>query len=284
MIELKGLTKRYGELTALDDVSLTVADGEAVALWGPNGAGKTTIVRSILGLIGYEGFIEVNGIDARRRPKAARHMIGHVAQELSFYDDLTLVDTLTFVARLRGTRQERVEEKLELVELEQHRQKRVRELSGGMKQRLGIAAALLGDPPVLLLDEPTASLDVASRERMVAVIEKLRTPERSVILTSHDLGEVGMLVDRVIALADGRIQQECAPSDLADRLGIRSWLHLMVEGDQLGEALDVLAAQGFTAHANSSGVLVEVSAQRKAEALSLLGDGGIRVRDFEVWR
>jgi ABC-type multidrug transport system ATPase subunit len=284
MIELKGLTKRYGELTVLDDVSLTVADGEAVALWGPNGAGKTTIVRSILGLISYEGTVEVDGIDARRRPKAARHLIGHVPQELSFYDDLSLIDTLDFVANLRGIPLERADENLELVQLGDHRDKRVRELSGGMKQRLGIAAALLGDPPVLLLDEPTASLDVTSRERMVEVIEGLRTPQRSIVLTSHDLGEVGMLVDRVIALADGRIQQECAPSELADRLGIRSWLHLILDHDSAERGLVLLEEVGFPAHANGSGLLVEVSAQRKAEALSTLRDGGVDVRDFEVWR
>jgi ABC-type multidrug transport system ATPase subunit len=284
MIELKGLTKRYGELTVLDDVSLTVADGEAVALWGPNGAGKTTIVRSILGLISYEGTVEVDGIDARRRPKAARHLIGHVPQELSFYDDLSLIDTLDFVANLRGIPLERADENLELVQLGDHRDKRVRELSGGMKQRLGIAAALLGDPPVLLLDEPTASLDVTSRERMVEVIEGLRTPQRSIVLTSHDLGEVGMLVDRVIALADGRIQQECAPSELAERLGIRSWLHLILDHDSAEKALVLLEEDGFAAHANGSGLLVEVSAQRKAEALSTLRDGGVDVRDFEVWR
>jgi ABC-type multidrug transport system ATPase subunit len=284
MIELKGLTKRYGELTVLDDVSLTVADGEAVALWGPNGAGKTTIVRSILGLISYEGTVEVDGIDARRRPKAARHLIGHVPQELSFYDDLSLIDTLDFVANLRGIPLERADENLELVQLGEHRHKRVRELSGGMKQRLGIAAALLGDPPVLLLDEPTASLDVTSRERMVEVIEGLRTPQRSIVLTSHDLGEVGMLVDRVIALADGRIQQECAPSELAERLGIRSWLHLILDHDSAEKALVLLEEDGFAAHANGSGLLVEVSAQRKAEALSTLRDGGVDVRDFEVWR
>jgi ABC-type multidrug transport system ATPase subunit len=284
MIELKGLTKRYGELTVLEDVSLTVADGEAVALWGPNGAGKTTIVRSILGLISYEGTVEVDGIDARRRPKAARHLIGHVPQELSFYDDLSLIDTLDFVANLRGIPLERADENLELVQLGEHRHKRVRELSGGMKQRLGIAAALLGDPPVLLLDEPTASLDVTSRERMVEVIEGLRTPQRSIVLTSHDLGEVGMLVDRVIALSDGRIQQECAPSELADRLGIRSWLHLILDHDSAERGLALLEEVGFPAHTNGSGLLVEVSAQRKAEALSTLRDGGVDVRDFEVWR
>jgi ABC-type multidrug transport system ATPase subunit len=119
---------------------------------------------------------------------------------------------------------------------------------------------------------------------MVEVIEGLRTPQRSIVLTSHDLGEVGMLVDRVIALSDGRIQQECAPSELADRLGIRSWLHLILDHDSAERGLALLEEVGFPAHTNGSGLLVEVSAQRKAEALSTLRDGGVDVRDFEVWR
>lgn len=284
MIELDRVTKRYGAVTVLDDVSLRVDDGEAIALWGPNGAGKTTIVRCILGLISYEGTVRVNGVDGRRRSKGVRRMIGHVAQELSFYDDMTLIETLSFVSRLRGLPVSGVDDKLELVNLHQHRNKRVRELSGGMKQRLGIAAALLGDPPVLLLDEPTASLDVTAREHMVKVIDGLRTPQRSVILTSHDLGEVGMLVDRVIALADGKVQHECAPSELADLLGIRSWLHLILDRDAVPTALELLEENGFPARANNSGLLVEVSAQRKADALSALVAGGVDVRDFEVWR
>lgn len=284
MIRAENLTKRYDRSLALDGVSFTVADGESVALWGPNGAGKTTIVRCILGLVNFEGDISVNGVDCRSDPKATRKMLGHVSQDLSFFDDATAWETLELVAAIRRVDHPRVEEVLEQVELIDHRAKRVRELSGGMRQRLAIAAALIDDPPVLLLDEPTASLDVSSREKMARLLEDLRTPDRSMILTSHDLDEVGMLVDRVIAMADGRIQQECHPSELAERLGIRSWLHVIIDAEQTPKATAVLGENGFNVRPNSSGVLVEVSAQRKAAALSTLEAGGISVRDFEVWR
>lgn len=284
MIRVEGLTKRFGDVTVLDDVSFTVPEGEAVALWGPNGAGKTTAVRCILGFLGYEGEIEVNGIDARRRPKAVRHIVGHVPQELVFYDDLTISETLDLSRRLRGVDESRTGEMLELVDLDAHRTKKVRELSGGMKQKLGIALALLGDPPALLLDEPTSSLDVASREHMIEVLEALETEGRSIILTTHDLDEVGMLVDRVLAMEDGKVIEECAPSELAERLGLRSWLHLIVGPGQQEAAVELLTTRGFRAHTNSSGILVEVSAQRKGKALHTLQESGFEIVDLEVWR
>lgn len=284
MIRVDGLTKHYRRHVVLDDVSFEVADGEAVAFWGPNGAGKTTIVRCILNLVRYEGIIEVNGLDARRRPKAVRALAGYVPQELSFYDDLTIAETLQLSARIRRVGDERALEVVDLVDLGPHVNKRVRELSGGMKQRLGVALALLSDPPVLLLDEPTSSLDVAAREQMVRLIEDLRSPGRVVVLTSHHVDEVGMLVDRVLAMEDGRIIEECAPSELAERLGLHSWLHVILANGHLDRAVEVLSADGFAAHRNSKGVLVEVSAQRKAAALSRLRDSGIDIVDFEVWR
>lgn len=284
MITVDHLSKAYGRSVVLDEIGFTVADGEAVALWGPNGAGKTTVVRCILDLIRYEGSIEVNGLDARRRSKAVRQLIGYVPQELSFYDDFTVVETLDLSRQLRRLPADRPEEVVGLVDLEAHVSKRVRELSGGMKQRLGVALALLADPPVLLLDEPTSSLDVAAREQMVKLIEGLRTPERSVLLTSHHVDEVGMLVDRVLAMEQGRIIEECPPSELAERLGLSSWLHVILARAEAERAVELLRSGGFSARPNSQGILVEVSAQRKADALSCLRDSGIEIEDFEVWR
>ena len=161
--------------------------------------------------------------------------------------------------------------------------KRVRELSGGLKQRLGLATALLPDPAVLLLDEPTSNLDAAARESAVELLHDLRSPERVMVVTSHHLEEVGMLVDRVVAMEDGRITVECPPNQLAERLGLRAWLHVVVAGTVEG-AVVALRDQGFDAKANSYGVLIEVSAQEKGRALGALANAGIAVKDLEVWR
>lgn len=284
MIRVEGLRKMYGGVVAVDDVSFSVASGESVALWGHNGAGKTTIVRCLFGLVSYEGTVTVGGHDARRDGKAARRLMGHVPQELSFFDDLEVSETLAFSARLRGVPPARIDETLETVALSSERTKKVGSLSGGMRQRLAFALALLADPPVLVLDEPTSNLDAASREAMLRLLEELRDPGRSLLLTSHHLEEVGLLADRVITLEEGRAVLECPPDELAERLGLRSWLHLLVEGAPTEEAVAVLAGEGFTAWPNSRGVLVDVSSQEKARALQTLARSGITVRDFEVWR
>lgn len=284
MITIADLTKRYGSHVVVSDFDLDVPAGESVALWGPNGAGKTTVVRCILGLVDYDGRVEVDGLDARQRGKAVRSMIGYVPQELSFYDDMRVIELLDYSASLRSLSAERVDEVVETMALGDHIDKRVRELSGGLKQRLGIAAALLPDPPVLLLDEPTSNLDAAARDSAVRLLEDLRHEGRTMLVTSHHMEEVGMLVDRVVAMEDGRKTVECAPMDLAEELGIRAWLHLVTSNGAASTAVELLAAEGFEARQNSRGVLVEVSAQSKGRAVALLHDAGIEIEDIEVWR
>ena len=284
MIELKGVTKAYGDSVVLENFDMEVRPGESVALWGPNGAGKTTIIRCLLGLVVYEGEILVDGMDVRDRGKAVRSRIGYVPQELSFYDEMVVLDLLDYSASLRGLGPERVDEVLETMELQDHSSKTVQELSGGLKQRLGLAAALLPDPPLLLLDEPTSNLDAAARESAVRLLDGLRHQGRTLLVTSHHLEEVGMLVDRVVAMEAGRKLTECAPYELAEELGISAWMHLITAAPEAKRAVDILIEAGFDARKNSRGVVVEVSAQQKGRAVAALQDAGIQIEDLEVWR
>lgn len=284
MIEIRGLTKSYRDLVVVDDFDLSVATGDSVALWGPNGAGKTTVIRCILGLVSYDGTIEIAGVDAHEHGKAIRSLIGYVPQELSFYDDMKVIDLLDYSAALRRVQTERVDEVIDLIELGDHVQKLVRELSGGLKQRLGLATALLSDPPILLLDEPTSNLDAAARDAAIDLLDGLRHAGRTLLVTSHHMEEVGMLVDRVVAMEDGRKVTECAPMDLAEELGLKAWLHLITDKSGMSRALEVLRDAGFDARENAQGVLVEVSAQQKGHAVSILHDAGIDIKDLEVWR
>lgn len=283
MIRVSGLTKRYRSVV-VDDFSMTVDKGDAVALWGPNGAGKTTVIRCILGLVAYEGEIKVAGRDARTQGKAVRSLIGYVPQELSFYDDMKVLDLLDYSAALRHLSRRRVDEVVDLIELGDHTRKLVRELSGGLKQRLGIGAALLPDPEILLLDEPTSNLDAQARDAAVRLLEELRHEGKTLLVTSHHMEEVGMLVDRVIAMEDGKKKTECAPMELAEELGLRAWLHLIISGSGTERALEVLRQAGFDARENSRGVLVEVSAQQKGLAVAALNEAGVDIEDLEVWR
>jgi ABC-type multidrug transport system ATPase subunit len=210
--------------------------------------------------------------------------MGYVPQELSFYNDMTVYELLDYSASLRFIPPERVDDVSETVDLTDHMSKKVSELSGGLKQRLGIASALLPDPPILLLDEPTSNLDARARESAIALLEGLRHEGRTLIITSHHIEEMAMLVDRVVAMEQGRVNVICGPSDLAEELGLKAWLHLIMNNGDSKAALDVLHGQGFEARMNSRGVLVEVSAQGKGEAVAALQGAGLTIQDLEVWR
>jgi ABC-type multidrug transport system ATPase subunit len=278
------LTKRYGRVAAVTDVSFDVSPGEAVALWGPNGAGKSTVMRCLLGTVPFEGTVEIGGHDVARRGKAARRLLGYVPQHLAFYDDLTVDETVRLSVRLHRVDLERGRVVIDELGLTDQWDKHVGALSGGMKQRLGIALALVSDPPVLLLDEPTSSLDVAARESVLEVFEGLRDNRRAIVLTSHHLDEVGVLADRVIAMEDGRIALVSDPGTLAERLGLRVWMHVVVAGGDVTRAVEVLVAAGYLARQNSRGLLVDVGAGEKGGALTTLQDAGMELVDVDVWR
>ncbi len=284
MIRVQGVTKRYGDAVALSDVDFEVRAGEAVALWGPNGAGKSTVMRCVLGSIHFEGEVRIAGFDVRRSGKAARRHLGYVPQHLAFFDDLTVGETVGLSCRLRKVPPGDGRSVLGDLGLAEQWDKRVGALSGGMKQRLGIALALVADPPVLLLDEPTSSLDVAARESVLEVFESLRGEDRAILLSSHHLDEVGVLADRVLAMDGGRITMEADPAELAAKLGLRAWLHVVLARGDLTEAIAVLVAAGFDARRNSTGLLVEVTAGEKAAALTVLNGAGMEIRDVDVWR
>ncbi len=211
MIHMEHVHRRFGRFVALADVTLDVARGESVALWGGNGAGKSTLIRCVLGLHRFQGRISVDGLDVLRHGKETRGRIGYVPQELGFYDDLRAAEALCFFARLKGIRRLDAAVALDAVGLAAHGRKRIRELSGGMKQRLALAVALLGDPPLLIMDEVTASLDVMGRRELVALLAGLRQGGRTLLFASHRPEEIAGLADRCVVMKAGRVELECDP-------------------------------------------------------------------------
>jgi len=216
MIEIKEVHKSFGRTRVLDGVTCCVEPGQSVALWGSNGAGKTTLLRCMLGLIDFKGSIQVAGMDVRRRGKTARRMIGYVPQEMAFYDDYRVMEAMRLVARLRGAPRSACPERLAGVGLEADHRKRVRELSGGMKQRLALAMALLNDPPILALDEPTSNLDAAARKELLAQLVGLKRAGKTILFISHRPEEVGGLADRVLTLEHGRIVDDQSAEAFTD--------------------------------------------------------------------
>jgi len=208
MLSVRGLTKRFGPRTVLRDVSLTVGPGEAVAVLGPNGAGKTTLFRCVLGLLHFQGQVLVGGLDVRRYGRQVRRLLGYVPQAPAFHPHMTVEETVRYYARLRGLPPDVEREAATAMGLEAMAGKRVQELSGGMRQRLAVAVALLGRPPLLLLDEPIANLDRAGQAQLAHLLEALRAQGVAIVVASHHLGPLGPLVDRALVLEEGRVTYE----------------------------------------------------------------------------
>ena len=218
-IEVGQLTKRFGKLAAVDDVSFEVPEGQLLAVLGPNGAGKTTTLETLEGFIApTSGSVRVLGADPHRGSRAWRARIGLVLQSTSLDAELSVRDTLRLFARLYPAPRP-VGEALELVDLKGDAQTRVGALSGGQRRRVDIAIGIIGRPEVLFLDEPTTGLDPEARRRTWASIENLTATGTTVLLTTHYIDEADHLADRVIVLAGGRITADTTPRELRARGG-----------------------------------------------------------------
>jgi ABC-type multidrug transport system ATPase subunit/ABC-type transport system involved in multi-copper enzyme maturation permease subunit len=222
MIEVAHLRKQYGARTALDNVSLLIRPGEVTWLLGPNGAGKSTLLRCLLGIEPFEGRIRVSGLDPIDQGPAVRALVGYMPQAGGLHHDLTVEQTMRFYAAVRQAPWARASALLSEAGLDDHRGAPVGELSGGLKQRLGFAIALLADPPVLVLDEPSASLDAASREWLSARLAEMAAAGRTVIVSTH--GGQALQADhaRRIMLEGGRVigdERRAAPAGAADAAG-----------------------------------------------------------------
>ncbi len=282
MIQFNHLSKRFGVFTAVDDLSFAVPERTAVALWGPNGAGQTTVIKCLLGLLSYAGRIEVGGLDAHRQGRLVRRSLGYVPQELAFYPDMSTLDTALFYARLKHIPAARATEALAQVGLADHAAKPVRALSGGMKQRLALGLALLADPPILVLDEPTSSLDTSARYQFLNLLLEVKAAGKTILFTSHRLEEVEALADEVLVLEAGKLRLNCRAAELSRCLGLRTQVRLFLPVEVMDDALAALHADGLNAHKNGAGLLVDVLPDEKARPIHVLSQATIHVNDFEL--
>jgi ABC-type multidrug transport system ATPase subunit len=282
MIEARHISKKFKRVLAVDDLSFDLETGGSLALWGSNGAGKTTLIRCLLGVFPCKGTIRIDGIDVRRKGKLARAQIGYVPQELAFHDDVKLGSAMRFFANLRGVELSQAAHSLEVVGLSGHEAKRVRDLSGGMKQRLALAVALIADPPIIVLDEPTSNLDSAGRGEVVDTLLELRKKGKTLVFASHRPDEVITLADQVLVMERGRLVQRTTPEVLwPSRSSIRSVRLFIEQGDE-HNAAEILREGGFAVNHGNSGLTVAIEQHRKAEPMNHLASRGVIVRDFEL--
>ena len=214
IIELEGLTKYYGSVKAVDNLSLKVDRGEIFGLLGPNGAGKTTTILMMLGLTEpAAGNVRVCGINATSNPIAVKRKVGYMPDSVGFYDGMTALQNLVYIARLNGIAEHeaklRAEQTMEIVGLDEEMHKKASAYSRGMKQRLGLAEVLIREPEVVVLDEPTLGIDPSGIKEFLSLIRRLsRQQGLTVLLSSHHLHQVQQVCDRVGIFVEGRLLVE----------------------------------------------------------------------------
>ena len=221
LIEIERLTKRFGAFTAVDDVSFTVSRGEVLGFLGPNGAGKSTTMRMLAGFMTPSaGTARICGDDVVDRPVAAKRHLGFLPEGAPTYPEMTVAGFLGFCGRARGFRgsvlADRVAHAMGLTQLEGVRLQPVETLSKGFKRRVGLAAALLHDPPVLVLDEPTDGLDPNQKHEVRNLIRAM-APEKAIVISTHILEEVAAVCTRAVVIARGRVVADATPAELAAR-------------------------------------------------------------------
>ena len=233
MIEVKNLTKRYGKITALDNISFTVDTGEVLGFLGPNGAGKSTTMNIITGYISSnEGTVTVDGCEILAEPKKTKQKIGYLPEIPPLYVDMTVRKYLEFMfdlKRVKLPKNEHIDEIMRLVGLPDHGKRLIKNLSKGYRQRVGFAQALLGNPPVIILDEPTVGLDPRQIIEIRKLIKSLGK-KHTVIFSSHVLSEISATCDRIIIISGGRIIADAKADKLHEVLSDDRRMTLTAEG------------------------------------------------------
>lgn len=233
MVEVKNLVKQYGDIKAVNNVSFTVNDGEILGFLGPNGAGKSTTMNIITGYISStRGTVTINDAEILKNPKEAKSQIGYLPELPPLYMDMTVRKYLEFmfsIKKVKLPKKAHIDEVLSVTKLSDHQNRIIRNLSKGYRQRVGLAQALLGNPPVLILDEPTVGLDPSQIREFRGLIKGLGK-KHTVIFSSHILSEISAICDRVIVISNGEIVADTKVNELSSAITGKSTLTLEVEG------------------------------------------------------
>lgn len=253
MIEISHLTKKYGNHVAVDDLSLTVDKGKIYGFLGPNGAGKSTTMNIITGYLGAtSGEVKINGFDIFTQPEEAKKCVGYLPELPPLYQEMTVLEYLDFVAELKKIKKEereaQVDKVMEKTGISDMADRLIRNLSKGYKQRVGLAQAILGDPEVIILDEPTVGLDPKQIIEMRDLMRELGK-EHTVILSSHILSEVSEVCDHIFIISQGKLVASDSTENLSQRMEGAPEIHLMIKGEQeqIGQVLDQMEGlAGYT--------------------------------------
>lgn len=283
IVRLMRFEKRYGKVHAVKPLDLDIQRGETFAFLGPNGSGKTTIIRSIVGLHRPSaGHILIDGVDVVEQPNAAKELLSYAPQRVTMPDMLTAREVAGLFGRLRGVSEKRVDEVLDLFGLAEVADRRTREFSGGMLQRLGLAAAFLKDVPLLVLDEPTVNLDPLGVDRLRQLLGEARARGTTVVFSSHLVQNAMQLADRVAVLVDG----ECVTLEDAPvfRAAVARQTTVRVVLDHTSDAM-VEASRGAgaeTASRNGHQLFFTASPEHRLEIIRAIEGAGAAVAEIHT--
>ncbi|MFC0169017.1 ABC transporter ATP-binding protein [Pseudoduganella danionis] len=276
LLSVNQLSKSYGARKAVDGVSFQVQQGQTVGLIGPNGAGKSTTVSMICGLLRSDsGSILLNGVPVTQGASAAKQLIGYVPQDLALYDDLSSLENLKLFGALYGLKgaqlKQRCEQVLALVNLSDRAGDNPSTFSGGMKRRLNIAAALLHEPQLLILDEPTVGVDPQSRNAIFDTLEALQAQGCALIYTSHYMEEVERLADHLVIIDHGKVLADETPAALYQRLPAQAALQVELAVPAGAELVAALSALDGVRSVQASGQQLSIALAEAAQAAAVLG-------------
>ncbi len=281
MIEIHDLTKNYGERRAIDRLNFSVKKGEVVGFLGPNGAGKTTTMKIITGFMApTSGKVEIAGYDVFEDPFEVKKRIGYLPETPPLYGDMIVSDYLDFVARLKGVDNSRVAglvtRALERTHLTDVRKRLIQNLSKGYRQRVGLAQAIVSDPEILILDEPTVGLDPRQVAEIRNLLQELRG-SHTIILSTHILSEVQATCDRAIIINSGKIVAEDTLSGLTQRLRGNSQVYIRVRRNVSNLAEALRSVSGVT-DVNMSGTQIRVQGNMSEDSLEAIAEAAVNQR------
>ena len=233
MITVRNVSKKYGKHKAVDNISFKIEKGEIVGLLGPNGAGKSTTMNMITGYIEpTSGEIEINGYNISKKPKKAKKFIGYMPEGVPLYKDMTVKEFVTYMAELKGVKKDKIKESVEKTLqdtwLQNVKKVLIRNLSKGYKQRVSMAGALVGEPEILVLDEPTVGLDPKQIIEIRNLIKKLGK-DHTLIISSHILSEISQICEKVIIINKGQLVAIDSPENLEDKVNVENAISVVVE-------------------------------------------------------
>ena len=284
LISLDNVTKRYQSNTVLEKVSLDIRGGECIVLLGHNGAGKTTLIKLILGLISpSEGGVCVLGFDpSKERANILKKGFGYLPERISFYESMTGMEVLRFYAKLKSTPLDTCDDLLERVGLTEAKNRPIQTYSKGMKQRLGLAQALLGDPQFLILDEPTSGLDPVLRRQVYELVNSKCAEGKTVIISSHSLKEVEAQADRVVIMDQGRVVANGSLPQLYEQAQLQVNIVVTLDVQYTEQVIKQLSGLLATVTTSKGGLSIDCSVTNKMIVLQKVMNLGDIVDDIQI--